>query len=243
MLDTEKAGLPAPSETMDTHLASLNSAVGFNRWMFSQYEPWIQWGKIWEIGSGTGNMSGFLQRAEIACLTEYDPQFRQELMRRFHGKEPFLVEPVDLTRLDIPHFRAYGFDTVISTNVLEHIENDVAAVRGITATMKPGATLITLVPAHPLLYGALDKFVGHYRRYTKASLRAALEAGGQEVVEMKYFNRVSALGWFLKFRVLRSESISEGDVAIVERLLPLMKLEKFLPLPFGQSLIAVSRPR
>jgi len=211
--------------------------------MFSQYRDWIRWGKIWEIGSGTGNMSEFLLGAELACLTEYDDQFRAVLEKRFLGAARVKVEPVDLTKLDIEHFRSYEFDTIISTNVLEHIDDDIAAIRSITATMKPDAILITLVPAHQALYGALDEFVGHFRRYSKKSLTRALEDGGQELLSLRYFNRLSAVGWFLKFRVLRSRKITDGDVEMVERLLPLMKLEKFLPLPFGQSLIGISRKK
>src|SRR4051812_27053521 len=113
-----------PSETMDTHLGSLHHALGFNEWMFSQYRDWIRWGKIWEIGSGTGNMSQFLCRANLVCLTEYDDHFRAGLEKRFAGTPRVKVEHVDLTKLDIEHFRSYDFDTIISTNVLEHIADD-----------------------------------------------------------------------------------------------------------------------
>jgi hypothetical protein len=75
------------------------------------------------------------------------------------------------------------------------------------------------------------------------NLTNLLVAAGQEILEIKYFNRISAIAWFLKFKVLRSKSISEGDVTVVEKILPLLKFEDYFPIPFGQSLIAVSRKR
>ncbi|MCO5142624.1 MAG: class I SAM-dependent methyltransferase [Oligoflexia bacterium] len=229
------------SSNMEVQLDSLSSAIGFNRWMFSQYEDYIQWGNIWEIGAGVGNMSEFLLPANFACLSEYDDGYRARLEKKMGHHSNVRVEPVDLNRLDIDHFRKYNFDTIISTNVLEHIENDHKAVRDITNTMKNSTTMITLVPAHPFLYGKLDEKIGHYRRYTKKSLRSLLEKNGQKVLRIKYFNRLSAIGWLLKFKILKKEDISEGDVAKVEKLLPLLKLEKFLPVPFGQSVIAISK--
>lgn len=231
------------SENMAVSLANLNKAPNFNAWMFSQYSRFIRWGNIWEIGSGTGNMTEFLLGADFLCVSEYDDEFRENLKEKFGGRPNIAVEKVDLTRLDIEHFKAYEFDTIISTNVLEHIEDDIGALKAIGATMRSETILITLVPAHQWLYGTIDSVVGHHRRYSKKLLAQHLEAAGQEVLSLSFFNRVSAMAWFLKFRVMRQHSISEGDVGMVEKILPMLKLERFLPLPFGQSLIAVSRKK
>lgn len=229
------------SSNMEVQLDSLSTAIGFNRWMFSQYEDYIRWGNIWEIGSGVGNMSNFLLPAKFACLSEYDDNYRSRLSKRLAHHSNVKIEPVDLNNLDVEHFKKYAFDTIISTNVLEHIENDGKAIRDITSTMHIDSVLITLVPAHPFLYGSLDEKIGHYRRYTKKSLRNILERNGQKVLRIKYFNRLSAIGWLLKFKILKKEDISENDILKVEKLLPILKLEKYFPMPFGQSVIAISR--
>lgn len=242
MLDSVEKSIPQ-SENMAVSLANLNKAPNFNAWMFSQYSQYIRWGNIWEIGSGTGNMTDFLAGAKFLCVSEYDDDFRAKLAEKFQARANISVEKVDLTRLDIEHFKSYDFDTIISTNVLEHIEDDIGALKAIGATMKEETVLITLVPAHQWLYGTIDSVVGHHRRYSKKLLVQNLEAAGQEVISVSFFNRVSALAWFLKFRLLRQHSISEGDVGLVEKILPLLKLERFFPIPFGQSIIAVSRKK
>ncbi len=228
-------------EQMGSQLDYLSQAIGFNAWMFSQYSSYIRWGKVWEIGSGTGNMSSFLMKADFALLSEYDDSYRAVLEKKFSGKPRVQVEKVDLTKLNIPHYREFGFDTILSTNVLEHIPDDQKALEDISATMKPETVMITLVPAHPFLYGTMDQAVGHFRRYTRKGFVRQLEAAGHEVEKAFFFNRVSALGWFTKFRLLKRPAFAESDIALVEKLLPILKLEKFAPLPFGQSLITVSR--
>ncbi len=237
----ENENMESLAEDMVAQLDSMSEAIGFNRWMFDQYAKYVKGKRIWEIGSGVGNMSGFILDAELACLSEYDDVYRKRLTERYGDLPNVKITPIDLNKLDVPFFKNFGFDTIISTNVIEHIEDDYQALRWITETMKSDTHLITLVPAHPILYGKLDKKIGHFRRYTKASLKKLLEESGHQILELKHFNRVSAIGWFVKFKMLGKSDISSGDVKKVEKLLPLLKLEKYIPLPFGQSLIAVSK--
>lgn len=241
MAKYEHKNLENLSEDMVAQLDSMGEAIGFNRWMFDQYSQFVRGKRIWEIGSGVGNMSGFILDADLACLSEYDDGYRKRLASRFGDRPNVKIASVDLNNLDVSFFKGFEFDTIISTNVIEHIEDDHRAIRWITETMTPETHLITLVPAHPFLFSKLDEKIGHFRRYTKETLRELLESSGHQILEMKYFNRVSALGWFLKFKVLQKTDISKKDVETVEKLLPILKLEKYLPLPFGQSLIAISK--
>ena len=223
-------------------LNKFETAPRFNSWMFSQYSDAIRWGKVWELGSRIGNMSSFYLAADFLCLSEYEPKYREELKEKFRAHPNVMVEPLDLENLDIENFRRFNFDTIVSTNVIEHVKNDLGAVRGVTSLMHDESVMITLVPAHPALYSNIDRALGHYRRYTKQSLRFLFEQAGQEVISLKYFNRASVVGWALR-GVLGSHEIKEADVAHVERLVPILKLEKFLPMPFGISLIAVTRKK
>ena len=223
-------------------LNKMSDAPDFNRWMFSRFAQYIRWGKVWEVGSGIGNMSEFLLRADFLCLSEYEDSYRSELRQRFGAHKNVVIEPIDLEALDVEKFKVQGFDTIISTNVLEHILDHVGAVRGITEAMHDESILITLVPAHPVLFNEIDREVGHHRRYSRRSLRRLLEEAGHEIISLRYFNRLSALGWLLR-KWTGAKQISETDVNVVNKFLPLMKCERFLPLPFGASVIAVSRKR
>jgi SAM-dependent methyltransferase len=84
------------------------------------------------------------------------------------------VERADL--LSIPEEAAY--DLAIAFEVLEHIEDDRAALAVLRRMLRPGGHLLLSVPAHMKLWGASDVWAGHVRRYERADLLEELDAGG-----------------------------------------------------------------
>jgi len=85
------------------------------------------------------------------------------------------------------------FDFVYSSNVLEHIENDVGALRDIAEKLKVSGLLAIYVPAFPLLFSQLDRNLGHYRRYAMAEIVEKLEAAGFQIVSKEYSDSVGFL--------------------------------------------------
>ncbi len=139
--------------------------------------------------------------------------------------------------------RAGDFDAVLYLNVLEHIEDDAAAVEAMAAALKPDGRLCLLVPAHPRLFGALDRHYGHHRRYEREGLGALISGAGLELEDLYPFNLLGVAGWWVKNR--RDDgSIGAGSLRAYEALLRLWRpIEDRLELPAGLSLIArASRP-
>ena len=85
------------------------------------------------------------------------------------------------------------FDGVYTSNTLEHIEDDVDALKQIKSVMKPQSNLVVYVPAFMCLYSGWDASVGHYRRYNKKELISKLNDAGFEVNKIIY---VDTLGFF-----------------------------------------------
>jgi SAM-dependent methyltransferase len=79
------------------------------------------------------------------------------------------------------------FDAVCAFEVLEHIEDDVAALVRWTDRLKEGGVLLLSVPANPRLYGGLDVKAGHFRRYTRERLEAALVEAGCPNVDIRAY--------------------------------------------------------
>jgi SAM-dependent methyltransferase len=79
------------------------------------------------------------------------------------------------------------FDMVCAFEVLEHFEDDAAAVKSWTARLRPGGWLVVSMPAHNDRLGPFDELVGHYRRYDHAMVAALLEPLGFEQVETRLF--------------------------------------------------------
>jgi len=230
------------SETQDTvyqTLQKMKKLHRYNRWIFSKFQPFLG-RRVLEIGSGTGNITKFLLDRDLIIATDVEPKYLTFLRNTFEKYKKFKVEHLDISGAETERYRSFHIDSVICFNVLEHVEQDETALRRIFSLLEPGGRLLLLVPSHPLLYGSIDKNLGHHRRYGKKELKNKLEAVGFKVALMKYFNRIGPLGWFLNSNVLRRKKLPTFQLRIYNFLVPLLKLEKFFPLPFGTSLLAVA---
>jgi hypothetical protein len=135
---------------------------------------------------------------------------------------------------------------VFSSNVLEHIEDEAGALATLREAVLPGARLCLIVPAHPRLYGYMDRQAGHYRRYTRRSLKRALEQAGWIVHSAFYINALGGLGWYLNQRLLPARPLDSvrinTQLVLYDRLLvPLARCTDFLTQHvFGLSVVAVA---
>jgi SAM-dependent methyltransferase len=81
-----------------------------------------------------------------------------------------------------------SFDLVLALDVLEHLDDDLAALKRIVRLIKPGGLLLLTVPALPSLWGSQDEVSQHRRRYTKRSLDSLFDAASLSNHRIKYFN-------------------------------------------------------
>jgi SAM-dependent methyltransferase len=86
-----------------------------------------------------------------------------------------------------------SLDIVYSSNVLEHIEDDVAALRAIHARLRPQGRLLLYVPALQMLWNEMDVAVGHFRRYSRSGLRQTVQAAGFQVDDIGYDDSLGVL--------------------------------------------------
>ncbi|HEX5575433.1 MAG TPA: hypothetical protein VFX42_06125, partial [Gemmatimonadales bacterium] len=88
-------------------------------------------------------------------------------------------------------------------------------------------------------FGSLDHELGHTRRYTRTGLRRLMIRAGFRVERMFYFNLVGVFGWWVNSRRRKVSRIPLEQLRRFDSLVPLLRLEDRLPLPIGQSLIAI----
>jgi hypothetical protein len=124
--------------------------------------------------------------------------------------------------------------------VLEHIEDDVQALKNAGQMLKKDGALVIMIPALPAIYGTLDSLVGHYRRYTKRSFETAAVAAGFAVKEQFFMNMPGIVTWFIAGRILRCNKFDPKPCRALDNIVPLIqRLEKCVKPPIGQSLISV----
>jgi len=211
--------------------------VRYNRWMFERLRRWIG-RSVLEIGSGIGNLSAFLVDRERLVLTDTREEYLSRLRQRFADRPN-----VSVARLYLPDddraVAGQRFDTVICLNVLEHVDDDLSALHAIRRLLGPGGRLVLLVPALQALYGTIDRALGHHRRYNRDGLADLLRATGFKLAHIEYFNLAGIPGWWWAGRVLRRDTIPGGSLKLYDALVPLFRLERFIPWRVGQSLIAI----
>jgi SAM-dependent methyltransferase len=199
--------------------------------------------RVLEVGAGIGTFSARLLDAGARELLLIEPEDAcvAELEQRFAGDPRVEVRAELLPDAPSLRDRERTFDFALSQNVFEHIEDDHAAVAAVARALRPGGRLMILVPAHPRLYGPLDRAYGHYRRYTRGRLRSVVEGAGLEVERLYSFNALGILGWWAKSRVGARE-IGSSSLRAYEALVAAWRpLEERLTLPVGLSLIVHAR--
>ncbi len=218
-------------------LERLSRAPRFTRWMADVIRPYVG-NKVLEVGAGIGNLTVNLIPRPLYWATDVNSVYLSDL-RHLSETRPYLHTGLtDVTKLE--SFPAgQRFDTVICLNVLEHVEEDTAALRNVGEVLEQDGRAIVLVPQGPALFGSLDTSLGHRRRYTRDQLVAVGQQAGLEAISVLGFNKAGVPAWWLNGRVLRRQTFSLSQIKALNSLVPLFRmLEAWIPLPH-LSLIAI----
>jgi SAM-dependent methyltransferase len=148
-------------------------------------------GRIADLGCGTGH---FLEAAAAQWeVWGLEPSAECVAFCRERGLGRVMHGGIE----DAERLLPGGFDAVTLLDVVEHLDDDVAALRTAGRLLRPGGTLLVTVPAYQWLWSGHDVVNQHRRRYTRGRLRAALAAAGINGARVTYFN-----GLLLPFAVL-----------------------------------------
>ena len=241
-MGSERTGEPGPHDAEPDHtlgLEVMSDAVRYRRYLVDLIGPHC--GRtVMEVGSGLGDLADELKGYDRLVGTDVDPACRSELSRRFAERTKVDVRPFDLSWEERVSTRV---DTVLAVNVLEHIQDDVAALRRMADAVVPDGTVVLFVPAYPSLYGPHDRAAGHVRRYVPKTLRSAVLEAGLNVELLRPVNFLGGVAWWVAVRVGGCSSPKSRLVGLYDRfVVPLVRLmERRWRPPFGQSIICVAR--
>lgn len=223
---------------VDRDLERLARARHLGDWMFEQFAGDVR-GSVVEVGAGLGTFSARILDAGAAelLLIEPSPGVLPALHERFDPDPRVTIAAEELPEAPALAARAGTADLAVCQNVLEHILDDAGAVRSLAAALKPGGVLFLLVPAHPALFGSLDRAYEHHRRYTPQRLRSLAAGAGLDVLDLYHFNLLGVPGWWLSSR-RGSAELSDGALAAYERIVVgWRRLERRRRPPAGLSLV------
>ena len=197
-----------------------------------------------DVGCGGGRM--------VALASTVMPSFGVELSERaLRAARERGVEGLALAEAGRLPFRNSSFGTVLALDVIEHHPQPEVLLTEVARVLKDDGVLLVTVPAYQWMWSHTDHALGHYRRYTRATLIGDLDAAGLSVVRATYFHSwLLVVAWvFRKLRGLFGGGGGADDFlppAPLNRLfLGLARSERRLvtrfDLPFGLSVLAVAR--
>jgi SAM-dependent methyltransferase len=235
----------APEFGFSEQLEVGREAMNYNRWIADQFMPYA--GKrVLEVGCGIGNLSQYWTDREAFVGIDTEAECVAKTAQRFsaHSNVSILHDHVGAPDW-VQRWSAHRPDTVVAVNVLEHIRDDLGALRGWRDIVRAGGGghVCVFVPAFEFAYSSFDKRYGHYRRYTKSTLRDKLLDAGLDLEVLRYFNLPGLLAWWLTFVLLRRNDAVPGQVGLYDKVVvPLVRrIEEAITPPFGNSVVAVCR--
>lgn len=233
-------------EVGENTLDVISNADRFNSWMYKVVSKHTS-GEILEIGSGIGNISAcYLRDERKITLTDIREIYCSRLRDKFESFPSLqgvkLIDLVDSSFTEKYQSEQNKYDSIFALNVVEHIKDDHQAIANAKSMLKPGGHLIILVPAYQTLYNNFDLGLEHYRRYTKKSLSKLFTDNSLEIVHRQYFNFIGIFGWYVSGKLMKNDSISEGQMGLFNTLVPLFKaVDKVILNRMGLSVIAVGK--
>jgi SAM-dependent methyltransferase len=141
---------------------------------------------VLNAGAGAGSLTLKMVDAGLhVTSTDYSPELCEWTRRALRARGLEGAHPViagDLQRIDLPDA---AFDGAVCAEVLEHLDDDAAALGELARVLRPGGLLLVTVPANPYRYDWTDRWAGHRRRYTAEGLGASIAAAGFADVDVR----------------------------------------------------------
>jgi len=220
-------------------LEDLEAARNYNAWVAALALPYLGEHPI-EIGSGLGGNASRWLAAGVPHITvsDIEPETLDALRERFGDDDRVEVANVDLTR---PRERDHS--AAVALNVLEHVADDVAGLRAAQRLVRPGGRVVVFVPAFEFAMSSFDRAIGHYRRYTTATLARSFADAGLVVERCHYVNAPGLLAWTVGMKWLRLTPSEGAALRVWDRVvIPAARaIESRVRPPFGQSVLGVGR--
>lgn len=238
-------GKKAEHVITDFGLHELEIGNIYAAWIFSIIKPFIG-NKILELGSGIGAMIPYYKDCPFVIVSDINREYLKIIKKRYRENRKLGVIRLDITEITAAQQRVFikqNIDSIIAINVLEHIKDDLCALKNINRILSSGR-LILFVPALPIIYGSLDEAFGHQRRYGKDELIRKIERAGFEIEFIKYFNLMGIIWWYLIGSIIRMRNLSRQTGYLLRVVVPLLRrIESVIPIPIGQSLIVVAKKK
>ena len=224
----------------------LINSNNYTEWRYEQIRKNIG-NRILEIGCGLGNFTQYLIKdTKHVVGIDVSPEAVNFAKKRLPDIKNLHLECFDVFQKGLGKYSEWEFDTIVLSDVLEHIKNDSNAMRFCHSVLyKTRGKLLLLVPAHQFLYGTLDQESGHYKRYSKKDIIKLAKESNFIIKDIYPINLIGSIGWFINYCMLRRKnthnSTSSFQTIIFDKYFvkPSKYLESKIKPPIGLTWVAI----
>ncbi len=219
-------------------LIDMEAAPKYTEWTLERIKQYVG-DEVLEIGSGIGNNVRILMQYADVIATEIDPIYLEVLQNAYFNTPSVKIYPWDATLPPPPALPQA--ESILCSNVIEHIEDDQNMINHADLALKPGGRMIIIVPRGEKLFSNLDSAIGHFRRYDQQRLKSLVTSLDYEIEELFTLNKIGVLGWWYRGKVAKQKTIGRFGLKVFNVLVPIIKLiDPLLPWK-GLSLVIVAR--
>lgn len=141
-------------------------------------------GRLLEVGCGAGSLMVELATRGHRCTGLETSEAARRIAR--HSLDQSALQGIAIESTEGVDWEA-RFSTLVALDVLEHINDDLAALKQWASWLVPGGAVLLSVPAHSRRWGSGDVWAGHFRRYDREPLVAAVRASGLDVAHVECY--------------------------------------------------------
>lgn len=223
-----------------TELDLFAGATTWKSYVRSHLRPFLT-GEVLEVGAGIGAATAAFNDGTARRWVCLEPD--RALAERIRPGLPSKLANCEVVVGSLADFTPEErFDCVLYMDVLEHIEADGPEVARAAAHLKPNGALAVLSPALAWLFTPFDAAIGHYRRYSKNSLRSIAPPGVREA-KCVYLDSAGLLASLGNKLFLRSPTPSEAQIRFWDRfMVPISRItDRLVAYAIGRSILMVWR--
>lgn len=244
MLDQSAPNDPAERDARARRWRHWHSVgTDYFAWQMRQFLPYLS-ERIADIGCGSGHIAKCLPPGTAYLGLDVSSALFPAATTL--PEEPAtcyaLADANDPGILDL--LREHRVSSIVCLGLLEHLRDDEAVAKNLSAALPPNGHLCLLLPAHRFLFGRLDEADGHFRRYSLSDARKLMAAADLKIEKLHYFNFLGGVAWWWRSRIMRRTALPNWSYSVIDRFIPVLALvESVVRPPFGISIIAVGRRR
>jgi SAM-dependent methyltransferase len=212
-----------------------DASSNYVRWVAELCSPHLG-STVLDVGAGFGAITSHIVEGREVTVLDSSPTCIAALKSRFKDTPNVRVVEGDVTSLE-----CQAFDSILMTNVLEHICDDAQMLAALTSFLRPDGTIVVYVPAINGLFTNWDRKVGHYRRYSKRRMAGVAAEAGLSVATLEYVNLMAIPAWLISGRLVDKERRTVRSLSTWDKFaVPVSRaLESRVRPPIGLNLLCV----